>query len=295
MKRYLFISALVAFAALAFSCTKEELGPDALSSGDTGRESGSVTGEVPVDHSVAPGTVIVRFSEETMQAIEPDLLEGKVVTRSMELNQAVDEYDIVSMERVFGDGGIYEERARREGLHQWYRIKYRGDAPVAGAVLAFASMKGVVSAEPERRIRVDAFNDKYFSQQTDLVSGGSKFDINVQPVWDHYTTGDPSVIVSVVDEGVDLDHADLASNCIPGGKGGSRNFADIEKSSYLSSFLVLVDAGIQNKVSNFKSLSPKVSIRRCLICGITVPRTLSCFRKSIAPPFLKSFNVNWSN
>lgn len=226
MKRYLFISALVAFAALAFSCTKEELGPDVLSSGDTGRESGRVTGEVPVDHSVAPGTVIVRFSEETMQAIEPDLLEGKVVTRSMELNQAVDEYDIVSMERVFGDGGIYEERARREGLHQWYRIKYRGDAPVAGAVLAFASMKGVVSAEPERRIRVDAFNDKYFSQQTDLVSGGSKFDINVQPVWDHYTTGDPSVIVSVVDEGVDLDHADLASNCIPGGKGGSRNFAE---------------------------------------------------------------------
>lgn len=226
MKRFLFISALAAAVTLAFSCANEELGTEALSSGDAEQQPARIAGEVPFDHSVAPGTVIVRFSDVVMRAIEPDLLEGKVITHSMELNQAVDEYDIISMERVFGDGGIYEERARREGLHQWYRIKYRGDVPVADAVLGFASIKGIESAEPERRIKVDSFNDKYFSQQTDLYSGGSKFDINVQPVWDHYTTGNPSVVVSVVDEGVDLNHADLAANCIPGGKGGSRNFAE---------------------------------------------------------------------
>ena len=54
------------------------------------------------------------------------------------------------------------------------------------------------------------------------------FDINVRPVWDNFTTGNPDVIVSVVDAGIDLNHEDLADNCLTT---GHYNF--VNKNSYI--------------------------------------------------------------
>ena len=60
----------------------------------------------------------------------------------------------------------------------------------------------------------DDFNDPEYSKQWGYVNTASAdYDINVHPVWDSYTTGNPNVIVAVVDEGVDITHTDLAANC----------------------------------------------------------------------------------
>ena len=61
-----------------------------------------------------------------------------------------------------------------------------------------------------------AFNDPLLSDQWHLVNNGNlrptKFikgaDVNVEKAWD-LTTGDPSIIVAVLDEGVDVSHPDL--------------------------------------------------------------------------------------
>ena len=45
-------------------------------------------------------------------------------------------------------------------------------------------------------------------------SGGTiGIDINVEPAW-NITNGDPNIKVAVIDNGVDLDHVDLAENIL---------------------------------------------------------------------------------
>ena len=214
MRRYILV--ILSFFALV-SCAKEQF-------------SQEVKTEKPADEiaraerGVRPNTVIVRFSDEMMGRIESDLNKGKIITKSMELNQAADQYGIVSMERLFPEGGEFEARARKAGLHKWYRITYDSSRPATKAAPEFSAIKGVEYSETERKIKLLAFDDPYMGNQWGFF--GEQTDINVQAVWDHYTTGDPKVIVAVVDGGVDLEHPDLKWNCIPGGPDGSRNFAE---------------------------------------------------------------------
>ena len=58
---------------------------------------------------------MVQFSDEMIAKIEDDLNAGKLATRSMELNQAMDELGITSMKRLFPYAGEYEPRTRAEG------------------------------------------------------------------------------------------------------------------------------------------------------------------------------------
>jgi subtilisin family serine protease len=63
-------------------------------------------------------------------------------------------------------------------------------------------------------------NDTYFPNQWHLnntgQSGGTpNADINAPEAWE-MTTGDPNIVVAVLDEGVDTDHPDLIDNIVPG-------------------------------------------------------------------------------
>lgn len=167
-----------------------------------------------VDHSVVQGEVIVKFSDEMISLIESDLNEGKLVTKSMGLNQALDEIGISSVRRLFPNAGEYEPRTRREGLHKWYVVNYKTDVPQTRASAELESIPGVEYVEGHRIVVTDEFNDPEYPKQWGYVNTASAdYDINVLPVWNSYTTGNPKVIVAVVDEGVDLSHTDLAANC----------------------------------------------------------------------------------
>lgn len=161
----------------------------------------------------------VEFDEETAGRIESgDNLPGLAV---------------VSLERVFDDGGEWEERHRAAGLHRWYRVGYDAAMTTPTKVASsVADFPGVVSASPELRIKpASYFNDPYAPKQWALYNDGTLgsnyvagADINVVPVWENYTAGSSKVIVSVVDSGVDLSHPDLAAICLPGGVEGSKCF-----------------------------------------------------------------------
>lgn len=161
-----------------------------------------------------PGQATVEFTEEMVALIEESLAEG-VPTKSARMNGAMEELGIASLERVFPDAGEFEARTRAAGLHRFYKVKYSTEVSSTKAVADLSSVPGVVSVTPAHRIslRSVSFNDPYFSKQWNYINKTTAgADINVEGVWEQYTTGDPKVIVCVVDEPVDSSHPDLQEN-----------------------------------------------------------------------------------
>ena len=143
-----------------------------------------------------PAQATIQVTEETATLIENGmLLDGTV-----------------SLERVFPDAGPFEERTRRAGLHRFYKAVLSDQKPMTKAVADLSELPGVVSVTPVHQIeKRAAFNDPLLSKQWHMVSSNGD-DINVQGVWERYTTGSSQVIVSVVDEPVDASHPDLQAN-----------------------------------------------------------------------------------
>lgn len=192
---------------LLASCSQEELQPENYDS-----EESSNTQEIEAN-PYEEGVSIVKFDDEMMELIESDLNEGKLATRSMGLNQALDELGITSMKRLFPDAGEFEPRTRKAGLHKWYIVEYSKDVARTRADAEFESIDGIDMVEGKRKLKSLSFNDPYFSNQWGMnLTSAPNYNINVVPVWQNYTTGSSNVIVSVVDAGIDLDHEDLAGN-----------------------------------------------------------------------------------
>lgn len=182
--------------------------------------------------SIEPGRAIIEFSDEMAEALEADLASGNIfATKSSGFNSSIAEIGVVSMERVFPDAGEWEARHREAGLHRWYFVNYDVNVEATKAESTLERIDGIVSVESSRRIHgTGFFNDPYLKNQWHYYNDGSErgcsagCDINVVPVWERFTTGRNDVIVSVVDEGIQQDHPDLAAACVPGGDEGSRNF-----------------------------------------------------------------------
>lgn len=210
-KNWIFLT--LAFMAI-LSCAKEEAF-EAIDEKPAGT----------LDNSVVPGVALVEFSDEMVALIEDDLLQGKVVTRSMGLNQTLDELGIKSITRAFPDAGEFEPRHREAGLHRCYIIEYSDSVPPTRASAELEAIPGVKNVESQRAIVPNGLSDPLFSYQWGLYdSSYPKHDINVVPVWNYYTDGDPGVVVAVIDYGIDTTHPDLADNC------SGTNYSTIDKS-----------------------------------------------------------------
>lgn len=188
-------------ALLLVSCVEED-----LKTADPVKDFEAVQ-----DGAFVQGLLNVYFSEEMAEEIEASLASGTMVTKSSDFNLALDNLQIISMRRVFPHAGEYEELFRSRGLHRWYEVEYTESTPLTKASAGLGSVSGIEKVEPVRRI---VFND--YDEMKDLWgldnTSYPEFDINVKPVWEHYTKGDPKVIVSVIDAGIDLKHEDLVGN-----------------------------------------------------------------------------------
>ena len=207
--------------------------------------------EVRLPHlseDVLQGQLLVRFDEHVS-----DVLDKAGVTRSsaecpmsrsgvLSVDEILDLVDGYHIERVFPVDLHSEEKARKEGLHLWYIVRFSDEHSVE-KVAADLSRLGEVSRVEYNRIlkrtsddkpnplsleRLQeyaamaaggAFNDPLLVEQWHLVNEGNlrptKFikgaDVNVEKAWE-LTTGDPSIIVAVLDEGVDISHPDLKAS-----------------------------------------------------------------------------------
>ena len=169
-----------------------------------------------------PGIALVKFDDSVLGSLaSPDALK---------------EWGVASAERLFPADDVFEARMEAAGLHRWYKIRFaEKDLPATKATSVARELPGVLAVRPKLRIRKTdfPFNDPYAKDdeypeynQWHLDNPTTSWaDVNVLPLWEKGITGNPNVIVAVVDDGVWLDHPDLKANAIAGnGTNGSYNF-----------------------------------------------------------------------
>ena len=234
------VLAVAALAALA-SCAKDE---------PAQRGGGTTDGPIIVNRSSSAidGEIILKLKSDASPLVEKTRAAGAPATRSGidELDRVLTEVGTVKFERLFPACGRFEERTRREGLHLWYYAKYDASVSTHEMAKMLSACKDVelieysfeaVSSDYERvatpaaaqtRAVSDAMrevpfpfneNDREQVLQWHYNNTGNVFskqtvmgaDANVYAAW-QLATGNPDVIVAVVDQGVKYDHEDLAPN-----------------------------------------------------------------------------------
>jgi subtilisin family serine protease len=124
--------------------------------------------------------------------------------------EMVEKYDIVSMEKVFGN-------SENNLLNHIYILKTKEDVDIFPVIQDYSSCANVIYAEPNSY--ADLFvlpNDPSFSSQWALhnygqTDGKVDADIDAPEAWD-IETGNPDIVIAVIDTGIDYTHPDLADN-----------------------------------------------------------------------------------
>lgn len=201
--------AALLMAASLVSCVRDEL---VQSVPEADKDSSAKVSDIFVS-----GEAHVYLSEDMTAMVEAATEAGTLATKSAPMNDALEELGITQMYRLFPHAGEYEPRTRAEGLHRWYVVKYSKDIPTTKAQSGLEDVPGIDLFEPVRQIKINDFNDLSADLWGLYNQNNPGIDINVKSVWNNYTVGNPEVIVSVVDNGVDVSHEDLSANCLTSG------------------------------------------------------------------------------
>jgi subtilisin family serine protease len=156
-----------------------------------------------------------------------------------ELDSLNERFKVISMERLFKSSARFEKRHREAGLHRWYEIVVDRNAIASSeefCVQSYQNCNFVSKAEPfYEKVYIDNYDptknyeiiqnlesslvdsdDPLLEQQwhydnTGQSGGTAGADVDLKNAW-AIESGDPSVIVAIIDGGVDVDHQDLQSN-----------------------------------------------------------------------------------
>lgn len=233
------LGALILSATIIMSsCVKEATEQIAVDNGKTASKL------VFTSDNAVGGELLVYFDDGAATKVESG------VSRSGATRSGIDDFDAVlenigvkSMQRLFPVDVRNEERTRAAGLHRWYIVKFDENADLDEAAHAMAKVAEVERIEFNQQLthvhsgkitpitesetiataqtRAAAqFNDQYLSRQWHYINTGDTSiysgikagaDVNCGEAW-RICTGDPRVIVAVVDNCVQWDHPDLAAN-----------------------------------------------------------------------------------
>lgn len=236
MYRFFRLSCTLAVTALTLTQCTQDL-TNEISVGEP-TINASATKIINTSHNATDGSLLIKLSEEGTAAFEA-VSRSSEVTRSniVALNEILLGINATAIEPVFRVNVKTEAEARQSGLHRWYVVYFDKEQSLDAAakqlatveeieVVEFNSRVEFPSPEPTKftpepmgatRLATPQFNDPYAYLQWDMKNSGGKqnyvagMDINVHEAW-KYTTGDPSVVVAVIDQGVDYTHEDLAAN-----------------------------------------------------------------------------------
>lgn len=203
---------------------------------------------VPAD-AFETGKFFIKLRSDMEDFFTTDLIESRgidpVVIGYNAIDALNDRFSVTSYKSMLY--GLYEKspssadyasRHKQWEFHLWFEVAYESDKEVMEVVEAFNSLPEVEVAEPvlaKRPIEpvmvtpVDEQrdggqrmtpNDQYYGLQWGFKNTGQDIlgvfgtpgaDIKAEPAWE-YVTGNPEVIVAVIDGGIQYNHPDLAGN-----------------------------------------------------------------------------------
>lgn len=160
-----------------------------------------------------PGEIIVKFKAGVRpQALGTDA-QGRLATDLPFLNALSARYGVTDMDLMVKTLPA-EPKARallvQEGLNRIYKLKVGEKADLNQVIRAFTSSPYVEYAEPNYIAHASITpNDSYWSSQWGMTK------IEAPAAWD-ITPGSDSVMIAIVDTGVDLLHPDLSDKLVSG-------------------------------------------------------------------------------
>ena len=195
------------------------------------------------------GELLIKFSPEMTTILDNYFVTraagAAVATRSgiPSTDEVLGILGAYSFERVFPVDPRTEERTREAGLHLWYKVCFDENVDLNVAIKELAKLGEISKIQCNKRIyRIDnrvakeslpmgatraaaelPFDDPELSLQWGYVNkGGYSFeqpwagaiagcDVGCEDAW-QFCTGDSSIIVGVMDEGVHWEHPDLLAN-----------------------------------------------------------------------------------
>lgn len=231
------------FAFVALSCSDSNIG------NDDQLQNNPVSS---FNDDAVEGELLIKFAPEMSDILDTyysTRAVGGVATRSgiPSTDEVLNILGAYSIERVFPVDPRTEERTREVGLHLWYKVCFDKNISVNEAKAQLSKLGEVSKMQCNRRIysagngkrpvfvkAVDAeemttadatmpFNDPELNLQWGYINkGGYDFeqkwaksiagcDVNCKDAWE-LCTGDPSIVVAVMDEGVMWEHPDLFPN-----------------------------------------------------------------------------------
>ncbi len=215
-----------------------------------GPEGGKVHVATVPDDAVA-GELLVKFDPQ-VSAILDNLLPatksgGASRSGIVSVDEVLDLIGTYQIERVFPCNPRTERSSREAGMHLWYVVRFGKEFTLDEVARRLSSLGEVQQVELNRTVKraytgkavpfvpgtmvtkagTGFFNDPYLPYQWDMVNEGNMFivndegetvnksvagaDVQVMKAWEK-CTGDPSVVVAVLDEGVDFSNPDLLPN-----------------------------------------------------------------------------------
>lgn len=154
-----------------------------------------------------------------------------------DLQSVNQKYNITVFKRVFPFSAKHEAKHRKHNLHLWYEVQFNGLQDPREVVSAYAQVTGVEIAKPiykkvsgglnvmpvyveanilkAEAVNADDFNDPLLKDQwhyeNDGTLGVKDADIDLFDAWE-VNTGNPKVIVGIIDGGIDTQHEDITDN-----------------------------------------------------------------------------------
>ena len=213
---------------LGISCTKETDVTDAAMSAEQQTLMTKLVGSS--DREIIPGSILIMVDEASADKISKG--NASEVTASL-----FEDIDVTSFRPAIPARPKNIEVARKYGLHQWYIVEFDKQTSPARVAEKLAISPIVRSVQYNRYLspvrseqvfpaelnsvmtKTDGsaplFDDPYLGQQWNLVNNGtissgavSGADVGVKDAW-RLTGGDPSIIVAVMDCGINDIHEDL--------------------------------------------------------------------------------------
>jgi subtilisin family serine protease len=186
-------------------------------------------------NGVRRGVVKVKFTNEMSQSLAQMKVQsaGDVLSTGMQrFDAAAKRTSAKNMYRLFPYDPKFEAKLRKHGLHLWYVVEIDKNLDPKTAVVEFRKIKEVAIAEVDREKTVAPFETKLYTPGASTMeaqpfndpmlkdqwhynntsqTGFGDADINLFEAWTK-TTGANDIIVSVHDQGVDVNHNDLKAN-----------------------------------------------------------------------------------